>query len=233
VHNRSRARIARFRARSSLCTRRGRPGYQPRSPARLASTGADPLLQLRGKKPRRAKRTARAVNQSLGPTPAIKPALPPAVRRRRRDAEGGRGRPQRQTLLDPAPPARAGQPIRAWRWPVEHPRPPLSVSPGRPTASKEGRIEPSAVHNVCRHVSLVRGRRSEFAKVVDLLVLLRRARPARACRAPNSDSALHRGFGALRGQVALQPADLPCGAGLSSSHVLSFSDARRHRRVRE
>src|SRR5205085_4705955 len=26
-------------------------------------------------------------------------------------------------------------------------------SPGRPTASKEGRIEPSAVHNVCRHVS--------------------------------------------------------------------------------
>jgi hypothetical protein len=28
----------------------------------------------------------------------------------------------------------------------------LSVSPGRPTASKEGRIEPSAVHNVYRHV---------------------------------------------------------------------------------
>jgi hypothetical protein len=34
-----------------------------------------------------------------------------------------------------------------------HPRPPLSVSPGRPTASKEGRTYLSAVHNVCRRLN--------------------------------------------------------------------------------
>ncbi len=32
----------------------------------------------------------------------------------------------------------------------QHPSPPSRVSLGRPTHSKEGRIEPSAVHNLCR-----------------------------------------------------------------------------------
>src|SRR4051794_26776960 len=68
--------------------------------------------------------------------------MPPAVRRRRRDAEGGRGRLQRKTVLDrahqrePAGQSELGVSVQ------QHPRPPLSVSPGRPTASKEGRIEP-------------------------------------------------------------------------------------------
>lgn len=34
-----------------------------------------------------------------------------------------------------------------------HPSPPSRVSPGRPTASKEGRIDLSAVHNLCRQVT--------------------------------------------------------------------------------
>jgi transposase InsO family protein len=35
--------------------------------------------------------------------------------------------------------------LDGWLWHYNHRR--------RPTASKEGRIEPSAVHNVCRHVT--------------------------------------------------------------------------------
>src|SRR5213592_2031368 len=64
------------------------------------------------------------------------------MRRRRRDIEGGRGRLQRRTILDrshqrePAGQSELGVSVQI------HPRPPLSVSPGRPTASKEGRIEP-------------------------------------------------------------------------------------------
>src|SRR5262245_23424251 len=68
--------------------------------------------------------------------------MPPAVRRRRRDAEGGRGRLQRKPLLDPAherePPSQSELGVSV----QIHPCPPLSVSPGRPTTSKEGRIEP-------------------------------------------------------------------------------------------
>src|SRR6516225_8157544 len=87
-------------------------------------------------------RTARAIQQRLRLAPAIEPTMPPPVRRRRRDAEGGRGRLQRQPLLDrahqrePASQSELGVSVQI------HPRPPLSVSPGRPTASKEGRITP-------------------------------------------------------------------------------------------
>src|SRR6516225_4098967 len=87
-------------------------------------------------------RTARAIQQRLRLAPAIEPTMPPPVRRRRRDAEGGRGRLQRQTRLDrahqrePTSQSELGVSVQI------HPRPPLSVSPGRPTASKEGRITP-------------------------------------------------------------------------------------------
>src|SRR5919201_5318850 len=68
--------------------------------------------------------------------------MPPKMRRRRRHAEGGRGRLQRKTLLD-RPHQRKPTGQSELRVSVQiHPRPPLSVSPGRPTASKEGRIEP-------------------------------------------------------------------------------------------
>src|SRR5262245_20515398 len=64
------------------------------------------------------------------------------MHRRRRHAERGRGRLQRHPLLDrahqrkPTGQSELGVSVQI------HPRPPLSVSPGRPTASKEGRIEP-------------------------------------------------------------------------------------------
>src|SRR5207237_7476345 len=72
----------------------------------------------------------------------LQPTVPPTMRRRRRDTESGRGRPQRQTILDRAhqrePPSQSELGVSV----QIHPRPPLSVSPGRPTASKEGRISP-------------------------------------------------------------------------------------------
>src|SRR6266849_10129281 len=67
--------------------------------------------------------------------------MPPTVHSRRRDMKGGCGRLQRQTILDrvdqrePASQSELGVSVQI------HPCPPLSVSPGRPTASKEGRIE--------------------------------------------------------------------------------------------
>src|SRR5207248_6807703 len=73
---------------------------------------------------------------------AIQPAMPPAVRRRRGDAEGGRGGLQRATLIDRAHQREAASQSELGVSVQIHPRPPLSVSPGRPTASKEGRIEP-------------------------------------------------------------------------------------------
>src|SRR5207237_8492350 len=95
---------------------------------------------------RRTVRTTRAIEQTgkraAGLLTGPQPALPPAVGRRRRHTEGGRGSPHRQSLLDrldqrdTASQSELGVSVQI------HPRPPLSVSPGRPTASKEGRIEP-------------------------------------------------------------------------------------------
>src|SRR5581483_11837580 len=106
------------------------------------STVADPLLQLAREQPRRPARTARAIEQRLRSATAVQPAVPPAVRRRRRDAEAGRGRLQRQTILDRAHQRETTSQSELGVSVQIHPRPPLSVSPGRPTASKEGRIEP-------------------------------------------------------------------------------------------
>src|SRR5262245_50151953 len=100
--------------------------------------------------------------------------MPPAVRRRRRDAEGGRGRLQRKPLLDRAherePPSQSELGVSV----QIHPCPPLSVSPGRPTTSKEGRIEPQPF------TTSIGGTASQ------VLPLLRTSRVRRreACRAP-------------------------------------------------
>src|SRR5437773_9838373 len=68
--------------------------------------------------------------------------MPPPMRRRRRDVEGGRRLLQRATIRDRAnqrePPSQSELGVSVQK----HPCPPLSVSPGRPTASKEGRITP-------------------------------------------------------------------------------------------
>src|SRR5919201_4898299 len=120
----------------------GRAGDEARTPAGLSATVADPLLQLGGQQARRAVRTARAINERLGPTLAVKPTVPPAMRRRRGDAEGGRGRLQRKTVLNRAHQRETTSQSELGVSVQKHPRPPLSVSPGRPTASKEGRIEP-------------------------------------------------------------------------------------------
>jgi hypothetical protein len=103
---------------------------------------------------RRAKRAARAIPQTR-PRPtrlltSLQPAMPPTMRSRRRDVESGRSRPQRQTVLDrphqrePTSQSELGVTVQ------QHSSPPSRVSLGRPTHSKEGRIEPSAVHNLCR-----------------------------------------------------------------------------------
>src|SRR6059058_4952627 len=87
-------------------------------------------------------RTARAVEQRTWPPLALEPTMPPAVRSRGRDAEGGRGRSQRETTLDRGNQGKATGQSELGVSVQIHPRPPLSVSPGRPTASKEGRIAP-------------------------------------------------------------------------------------------
>jgi hypothetical protein len=78
----------------------GHPRDQPWPPTGLTSAGADRLLPLGRQKPRRASRPARAVKQRLHSAATVQPAMPPPMRRRRRDAEGGRGRLQRKTILN-------------------------------------------------------------------------------------------------------------------------------------
>src|SRR5579884_2945605 len=80
----------------------GRACDQAWPPAGLAAAVADPLLQLAREQPRRALRSAGAVEQRTRLAAAVEPAMPPLVRRRRRHAEAGRGPLQRQTLLDRA-----------------------------------------------------------------------------------------------------------------------------------
>src|SRR5207245_646410 len=124
----------------------GRAGGQLRPPAGIRAAGADRLLELRRELPRRPTWTPRAVEQtrqrSASLLARLPPSVPPAVRRRGRNAEGGRGRLQRHPLLDRLHQGEtAGQSELGVSVQI-HPRPPLSVGPGRPTASKEGRIEP-------------------------------------------------------------------------------------------
>src|SRR5262249_53822551 len=59
----------------------GRARHQPRTPAGLAATVADPLLQPRSQQTRRAVRTARAIPESLLPTLPVEPTMPPAMSR--------------------------------------------------------------------------------------------------------------------------------------------------------
>src|SRR2546430_5415356 len=68
--------------------------------------------------------------------------MPPAMHRRRRHVEGDRRRSQRTTVLDRADQRETSSQSELGVSVQQHPCPPLSVSPGRPTASKEGRIEP-------------------------------------------------------------------------------------------
>ena len=57
-------------------------------------------------------------------------------------SERDRSRPQRTTLLDRSHQRNPSSQSELRVSVQQHPSPPLSVSPGRPTASKEGRIEP-------------------------------------------------------------------------------------------
>src|SRR5262249_41279689 len=115
---------------------------QPRPPAGGAPAAANALLQFGCKPSRRVGRATRAIAKRLRSAPAVEPTMPPAMRRRRRHVEGGRRRPQRQAPLDRGHQCNTTAQSELGVSVQIHPRPPLSVSPGRPTASKEGRIEP-------------------------------------------------------------------------------------------
>ena len=121
-------------------SRAGVDWAKPVAPA--TSRGPQPVsrrqAQIRSAKlgreqPRRASRSARAIEQRLGAPPAIDPAMPPAVSGRRRDLKGGRGRSHRRTLLDPGderkPTSQAELGVRVH----EHPSPSSRVRPARPT----------------------------------------------------------------------------------------------------
>src|SRR5436190_13637949 len=85
-----------------LPDRRACPAHDPGQPAGpvpgLPARGQDRLLLERAQLPRRAARPTRTIVQGGRAAAAIEPAMPPAVRGRRRGAEGGRGRLQRKTL---------------------------------------------------------------------------------------------------------------------------------------
>src|SRR5437764_13360137 len=134
----------------------GLAGDQPRSPARATPERADPRLLTARQHPRAALRPRAAIVEA-GLAAALlltglTPAMPPAVRRRRRHAERGRGRPQRHPPLDrqhqlmTATQAELGVTVKL------HPGPPSRVSRGRPTASKEARTT-SQPFTTCRGTS--------------------------------------------------------------------------------
>jgi hypothetical protein len=113
------------------------PGHQTRSPASLAPTVADPLLQLGSQQPRRAVRTAGAVEQRL------RPALAPSQRCHQRWAVAG------ETLKAAAPPGVRGLPSRRDQSEAAgqselgvsvqvHPCPPLSCRSGKTHSLKGG-----------------------------------------------------------------------------------------------
>src|SRR5581483_11926491 len=87
-----------------LPDRRASTADDPRQPARaevrLAASAQDRLLLDRLQPPRLTKRPARAVEECCQLSVALPPAMPPAVRCRRRDTETGRRLSQRHPLLD-------------------------------------------------------------------------------------------------------------------------------------
>src|SRR5439155_22612313 len=132
-------------------------GDQAWPPAGLASAVADRFGELGRELAWRAVRPARAVKQTRQRRTRLlsgrAPPVPPAVSRRRRDIERRRRRPQAGPAFDRGDERETASKSELRVTVHRHPSPPLSVSPGRPTASKEGRIEPLAVHNVCRQVN--------------------------------------------------------------------------------
>jgi hypothetical protein len=91
-----------------LPDRRSRPANDSRQAARpevrLAPRAHDRVFLRRRQPARLAMRATRTIDpparrSSVGQSNALAP-MPPAMRRRRRDVEGGRGRPQRQPLID-------------------------------------------------------------------------------------------------------------------------------------
>ncbi len=135
----------------------GRAGDQARAPAGLAAAVTDRGLELARKLPGRATRPTRAIEQAGERRSRFngrfEPAVPPTMRRRRRHAEAGRGLLQRHSLLDRADERVAASQSELRVTVKRHPSPPSSRSLARPTASKEGRIDPSTVHNLCRQLN--------------------------------------------------------------------------------
>ena len=119
----------------------GRARDQARPPACLAATLADRLGELGRELPGRAMRPARAIKQTRQARPrlraAVEPAMPPTVRRRRRDAEGGRGRLQRHPTRRSRDTARSRPASPSFALGEIHPSPPSSAVFGE-THSLEG-----------------------------------------------------------------------------------------------
>ena len=131
----------------------GRSGDQAWTPAGLSTAVADPFLQLGGEKTRRSVWTAGAIQQRIRQAAAIEPAMPPTMRRRRRDTESGRRLLQRETTLDRAHQRETASQSELGVSVQQHPSPPLSVESGKTHSLKGGPDRTPTVHNLCRHVS--------------------------------------------------------------------------------
>ena len=85
-------------------------------------------------------------------SPALAPAVPPAVGRRRRHAEGGRGRLQRHPALDRLHELEAAGEVRAWLYGEAASGPSFGRESSQTHSLGRGPDVFSAVHNVSGHV---------------------------------------------------------------------------------
>src|SRR5262249_33744275 len=129
---------------------------QPWPPAGTTTRRTDSPLRSQREQPRHPPWPARAIVQTHQRRTILltrlTPPCRPSTRRRSRNVERGRRRPHRATVLD-----RTHQRVAASQSELRvtvnnHPGLLRIVSPRRPTASKEARMNLSTVHNLCRHV---------------------------------------------------------------------------------
>ena len=135
----------------------GRGRDQAWAPAGAAAAGADPCLQRRSELARRATGSARAIAQA-GAAAAVllagrRPAMPPAMRGRGRDAEGRRGGLDAHSPFDCQHERQAAGQSELGVTVKRHPGPSFGRESWQTHSLKGGPDVLSGVHNVCRRDS--------------------------------------------------------------------------------
>src|SRR4051794_2632829 len=129
-------------------------GEPRRAQVRLAARAQDRLLLRRAQPPRLPMWTRRTISKRGERAATVEPTVPPTMRGRRRDTEADRRLPERHPCLDREHQfATPGQSELRVSVQIHHGPPSGGVSWRTRTASKEGRMYLSAVHNLCGQLS--------------------------------------------------------------------------------